>query len=450
MSENEVKTENMQPEEVKPEETVCAPDSTDVNVQSDAYFEAMRRLEEEKKAEKKKKKKKRLLIIFAVIAALIIFVFVKNAISNSITLNEQADRVSSAIVAEEYDYEEYMEAADTIGRNQTISDSKKAKTYFKLGKEAIEAKNLNCYDDLFDRSIAKDEKYKAKVVEYIGEAMAAAETNEEFIDYAAYYISLGETLDEASVAKIKAYLIESIAVDKFEEYNEKLKTCEALGLTADDEMNAKIYAVAMEAYNAKNYAEAYRWFGIYNGKEDIKSAKQEATYEYVVQVLFEDIITVGIDDPRDWAFEVLSTEEMKNYKQSEGIRLYCKLADAALKSYRNSQNKNAQDDYVKGKLMFPDSYRFLGKSVTSDFYMKKVDEEGEAKICYDCTIAYSAMNKYGYTVTDTYDVTNWSSFSLNGSDYLLAVKIFNNFSNENMLKYARTGEFTNTKITFEY
>ncbi len=462
MKENEFQNEAVQSEETasrqnsaevnpaKNQENTTVNDANNMDTQSEAYFAAMRKLEEEKKAEKKKKKKKRMLIIFIIIAAIIIFSFVKNAVSNSITLNEQSDRVSAAIAAEEYDSEAYRNAANTIDANQTVSDKKKSKAFFNLGKEAVELKNLNCYEDLFNRSIAKEESYKEKVAQYIYEAMSSAENNEEFLDYATYYISLGKALDDTSAAKVKAYLVEAIAVGKFSEYNEKLEASKALGLTTDDEINAKIFDTAMKAYKAKNYAEAYRWFNIYTGKEDIKAAKQESIYEYVIQVLFEDIITDGIDDPRDWAFEILSTDEMKNYKQSEGIRLYCSLADAALAAYRDSKDQNAQDDYVKSKLMFPDSYRFLGKSITSDFYMKLSDEDGKAKICYDCTIAYTALNKYGYTVTDTYNVIHSNSFSLNGSDYILAVKIFNNFSNENMLKYARTGEFTNTKITFEY
>lgn len=450
MSENEVKNENMQPEEVKPEEATCASDSTDVNVQSDAYFEAMCRLEEEKKVAKKKKKKKRLLIILGVVVAIVLFVMVKNAISNSITFGEQVDRVSAAVAAEEFNSDEFKDAVHNLNVNPDYSDSKKAKKFFVLGKEAIEAKNLNCYEELFNNCIEKDEDYKEKVAKEIKSAIQSAEDYVAFFDYAAYCSTLGESLDDESVAKAKTYLSESIAIGKFSDYEKMLAVCEAVGVKGDDATNAKVYAVAMEAYNAQNYPEAYNWFGAYSGKEDIKSAKQETTYEYVIQVLFGEIIELDIDDEFEWAKELLSTEEMKNYKQSEGIRLYCNLADAALKSYRNSQNKNAQDDYVKSKLMFPDSYRFLGKSVTSDFYMKKADEEDKAKICYDCTIAYTAMNKYGYTVTDTYNVINSQSFSLNGSDYLLAVKIFNNFSNENMLKYARTGEFTNTKVTFEY
>lgn len=480
MSENEVKNENLQPEEIKqsvaePETETVQPveeNSADevsaeeaqpvavqtsapvvninnIDTQSEAYFEAMKKLEAEKKAEKKKKKKKKLLIFAAVIVALILFVTVKNTISNSITFNEQYDRVSAAVAAEEYDAEEYETAIQTIGDNTTVSDKKKVKSYFKLGKEAVEVKNLNCYEDLFNKCVEKDEKYKEKVTKLISEAIESSEDYVEFFDYAAYYISLGGKLDEASVSKSKEYLSGSIAAGKFDDYEKMIKVCESIGVKSDDGINAKIYSVAMEAYNAKNYEEAYKWFGVYEGKEDIKSAKQEATYEYVIQVLFGASIDNGIDDEFEWAKELLSTDEMKNYKQSEGIRLYCNLADAALKSYRNSQNKNAQDKYIKSKLLFPDSYNFLGKSVTSDFYMKKSGDD-EAKICYDCTIAYSAMNKYGYTVRDTYNVTNSQSFNLNGSDYLLAVKVFNNFSNENMLKYARTGEFTNTKVTFEY
>jgi hypothetical protein len=80
----------------------------------------------------------------------------------------------------------------------------------------------------------------------------------------------------------------------------------------------------------------------------------------------------------------------------------------------------------------------------------KMDGDNKAKICYDCTIVYSAMNRYGYTVTDTYDVTYSNSFSLGGSDYVLALKVFANVSDENMLKYARTGKFTSTTLTFGY
>lgn len=454
MKENDVQNEVLQPEEAaaqqnsaEVQENVSA---VGTDTQSEAYFEAMKKLEAEKTAEKKKKKKKKLLIILGVVAAIILFVVVKNSISNSITFGEQVDRVSAAITAEEFNSEDFEDAVHYLNVNPDYSDGKKAKKFFKLGQEAIEAKNLNCYEDLFNKCIEKDEDYKEKVINEIKAALESAEDYVAFFDYAAYYITLGETLDDASVAKAKTYLSESVAADKFSDYQKMLKVCESVGVKADDATNEKIYTVAMEEYNAKNYPEAYNWFGVYSGKKDVKAAKQEATYEYVIQALFGEIIELDIDDEFEWAKELLSTEEMKNYKQSEGVRLYCNLADAALASYRDSKKENAQDEYIKGKLLFPNSYRFLGKSVTSDFYIKKADGEDKAKICYDCTIAYTAMNKYGYTVTDTYDITHSNSFSLDGSDYLLAVKIFNNFSNENMLKYARTGEFTNTKVTFEY
>lgn len=466
MNENEVKTndvesaveaetENAQAV-VQEEKTEIVQESIPTEVADYAknqevdYYEALKRLEEEKKAEAKKKKKKKRRIILGVIAAMFLLSIIKNVLAitvvPSIILGQQVDEVYATIVAEEYDSDEYESAIEKIDKNKDVSDAKKAKKYFKLGKEALKVANLDCYEDLFDKSIENNEKYKNKVLKKIESAIASSEDDVTFFDYAEYYHSLGGTLDDESIARVKTHLTNSVVSGKFSDFEKVLTFCESIGIKADDATNKKIYNVAMKAYKAKNYSEAYSWFNAYSGKKDIKATKKEATYEYVLSVLFGDS---QILYPRDWAREMLSTKEMKNYKQAEGIRLYCNLMDSAMDVYRNSKNENAQDAFVKSKLLFPDSYRFIGKSVTSDYYMK-MDGDNKAKICYDCTIVYSAMNRYGYTVTDTYDVTYSNSFSLGGSDYVLALKVFANVSDENMLKYARTGKFTNTTLTFGY
>lgn len=404
---------------------------------------------------KKDKRKKRcikcMVGCISLIAAIFAIIFLKNFISTQITISKQIDAISSAMVAEEYDADVFNNAVSTFNKNTTVSDKRKAKKFYKLGLKAVELNNLNCYKSLFNNGIKLNGSYKEKVTENVYNAMSSAENTENFLSYATYYTSLGGKLDDKSAAKIKAWLVEAISPGNMSKYEKRLKVFQSNGLSVDNEINDKIYGVACELYKNKKYAETLEWLKIYKGKEDVKAMRQESTYEYVIQTLFYEIINPDVDDRTEWARIMLSTDEMKNYKQSEGIRLYCEIEDAALSLYRvRNTLTRSQENFIKDRLLFPNTFQFIDKRQTSDYYMKKGDEKDECKICCDYAIAYRAMNRYGYYVSDIYNLTTTYSVDLDGSDYLLAVKIFNNFSVENMLKYARTGEFTNTKITFSY
>ena len=253
--------------------------------------------ENEKPIKKKKDIKKIIFIALGTVAVLVAVFFIGRAISITKTFNEQKDCISAMIIRGGYDSDSFKNAVGVIDRNEQVSDKRKAKAFFELGVEAVD-KKINLYKTLFNRSIKNNEDYKEKVIEQINNALQSAESDNELLSYAEYSVSLGKKLDETTLAKIKTYVLKSIALGKFDEYNKKLEKCASLGFVADDEVQDKIYTVATTAYGKKNYTEAYKWFNIYKGKNDIKAKLQESTYEYVIQVLFAGGINPDIKDER--------------------------------------------------------------------------------------------------------------------------------------------------------
>ena len=265
-----VKENNVQNEAVQLEETVFEQNSVEeknaefqenipvadvnnIDTQSEAYFEAVKKLEAEKKAKKKKIAKKILISVLLAIAIITVSGFVISLISEQTAFNKQVNTVSAEIESTGHGYTEtYKKAVDAMEKDQNISEKKKAKEFFELGKKADEFKKSFYSEDLFNRCIEKNESYKEKVREYVYNAMSSAEKNEEVLTYAEYYVSLGETLDETTKEKISLYVYELIDKGSFGEYSAKVKICEKLGVKLnEDKLNEKIYNAAMKEYNAK-------------------------------------------------------------------------------------------------------------------------------------------------------------------------------------------------------
>ena len=137
---------------------------------SNAYYEAMKRIEDEKK-QKKKKKRKGCLLIFVVIIGLWILL---SSISGMLDQKVYRDNVIEALEEKTYTSDVLNEY---IAKTKD-SDSKRAKNYFKWGKLALENEYVETSVNLIELSIEKDEDYKEKATDYYSEYL---EDNKENI-----------------------------------------------------------------------------------------------------------------------------------------------------------------------------------------------------------------------------------------------------------------------------
>lgn len=397
-------------------------------------------------AKPKKNKKKLIFIILAIVVVATAAITGYFIADEENTLTNQKKQIINSIKTD--DSENFNSYVKYLNNNTYASDNRKAKEFLGLGKTALEESKYSYALTLFENSINSSEKHKQEIFDILYKNALSSEDKDRFYAHAKLIIDLGGTLDESVSAKSKEHLLASIATGKYSDYSDNLNQYTSLGYAADDEVNDKIYSVANECFNSKEYSEAVKWFELYKGEKDISETYKEAVYEHIIYILFSGTINAyseNFKNEREEALHYLTKEEMKNYKQSEGIRLYCRIMNAS-SGLQSGKNKHSDEDkYIKSKLLFPNSYKFLEKTITSDYYIKKGNKDDTCIIGYDCIVAYSAMNKYGYTVSDTEVLHLTTDVDLDGSDYILALKIFNNISSENMEKYARTGEFTNNQ-----
>lgn len=419
MKENNVQNDIVQLEEIVFEqnsgeeknaefqENIPVADVNNIDTQSEAYFEAVKKLEAEKKAKKKKIAKKILISVLLAIAIITVSGFVISLISEQIAFNKQVNTVAAEIESTGYT-ETYKKAVDAMEKDQNISDKKKAKEFFELGKKADEFKKSFYSEDLFNRCIEKNESYKEKVREYVYNAMSSAEKNEEVLTYAEYYVSLGETLDETTKEKISLYVYELIDKGSFGEYSAKAKICEKLGVKLnEDKLNEKIYNAAMKEYNAKEYGDAYAWFGIYTGKEESADVLKDIKYNISITYVEND------NDVK--AYELL--EELGDYKYSKELSLWAKVKES---KYDYESARKAVESVRKAlKYRLKNPYSYIESSSTYEIEMRISDYSGlEVYFYYDIEINYSATNSFGGRISDTYsDRVSGPSFSVNWMEW---------------------------------
>lgn len=412
VKENNVQNEAVQLEETLPEqnleeknaeihENIPVADVNNIDTQSEAYFEAVKKLE----AEKKDKKKKIFISVLLAIAIILVSGFVISLISEQIAFNKQVDTVSAEIESTGHGYTEtYKKAVDAMDKDQNISDKKKAKEFFILGKKADEFKKSFCSEDLFNRCIEKNESYKEKVQEYVYNAMSSAEKNEEVLTYAEYYVSLGKTLDETTKEKISLYLYELIDNGSFGKYSANIKLCEELGVKLnEEELNEKIYNAAMKEYNAKEYEDAYAWFGIYTGNKEFADVLKDIKYNISITYVEND------NDVK--AYELL--EELGDYKYSKELGLWAKVKES---KYDYESARKAVENVRKAlKYRLKNPYSYIESSSTYDIDMRIFDYSGlEVDFDYDIKIYYSATNSFGARISDTYsESVSGPTFSAN-------------------------------------
>ncbi len=136
---------------------------------SNAYYEAMKKIEDEKK-QKKKKKRKGCLLFFVIVLGVWILL---GAISGMLNQKSYRDNVVEALEDKTYTSSVF----DEYQAKTTDSDSKKAKNYYKWSKVALENEYTEYSVKFIKLSIALDEGYKEKASDYYSEYLTDNKNN---------------------------------------------------------------------------------------------------------------------------------------------------------------------------------------------------------------------------------------------------------------------------------
>ena len=131
---------------------------------SEAYLNALRKLEQEKKAEKKAKKKKRRkkirIAFFAVIGAIILVL----ALIPSIAANQSVSYIKDYINNPESRTQSLIVVVDEYIKYDLHSEEKEINNLYKLGKKAFDKGDLETAGYLFKICVEYSEDYKNKIV----------------------------------------------------------------------------------------------------------------------------------------------------------------------------------------------------------------------------------------------------------------------------------------------
>lgn len=317
-----------------------------------AYLNALRTLEKEKadakKAKKKAKRKKRwktfgiivaLFVAFCVLSPTIFSASAKKGIDKYISNPEESVQTLEQLVAEYKEYED--------------SDSKEAKTLFKLGKKAISKEEYGTAAYLFEACSENTESYDGDIADEIIGVDAAGVAFEKASGYAA---------------------LVGVGKDK--------------GLTFDEKTSETILNFAKQAEANKDYEAAMNFYSVYSGKEDITEGLKNAKYNTAIGYIEKELYNIAAANFR----------ELGNYKYSKHLYLWSEVQ--AAKAVDNTDRARSE---LKSKLKDPSSYQENSAFYDAMGYVRK-DRNGKQIVAieYRVTINYSATNSFGGRITDNY------------------------------------------------
>ncbi len=324
-----------------------------------AYLNALRTLEKEKedakkaeaeakKAKKKAKRKKRLKTFGIIIAAFIVFCVMsptifsasaKKAINKYISNPENSVSTLEELVDEYTEYEE--------------SDSKEAKTLFKLGKKAISKEEYGTAAYLLKVCSENTDTYDSDIADEISKVDADKVTVEKANGYAAL-VKLGK--------------------DK--------------GITFDEKTNGTILNLAKQAEANKDYEAVMNLYSAYSGTEDVTEGLNNAKYNTAISYIEQELYYLAAE----------KFKELGNYKYSKHLYLWSEVETA-----KGVDNTDRARNELKSKLKDPSSYQENSATYTA---VGSVREDRSGKqivvIVYSARISYSATNSFGGRITDTY------------------------------------------------
>lgn len=345
---------------------------------SNAYYEAMKKIEEEKK-QKKKKKRKGCLTAFLVIIGLYMLL---GAFSGMLNQKVYRDNVTEALEEKVYTYD----VLEEYNNNTNDSDKKKAKNYFKWGKLALENEYTETSVSFVKSSISLDEDYKEKATDYYSEYL---KENKENRENRAFGQELIKTLEEAE------FVIADEIKDLF-----RYQSIRAVFVSDNTTPGSSILAGDFEVY------------GVYEDGTEVKLNDDE--FEFVdaekygnnttQTIKIKDIsngyeTSVKVNCPKEKYFEDYSRSAFAN-------EFYKRMKAKGITGYKMEVDKN--DEGIITQVSF---YRVIG---------------GYKAYCYLLKFYSTSTQKY----KDVYIETNGTKYRYNEMQTLKEILIGMTFGSE--------------------
>ena len=363
-------------------ETPLTPDKIDT--QSQAYYEALKKMEEEKKQEKKNRKKKRRKKRACILAILVIIYCGFRIVSDTYLLSLCEDSIIQSMSTQDSDNSAFSESVKELTSDTYFSENQKAKTLYKLGKNALEQNQYYYADTLFNKCKNLSDNYSKKIDKALYDCInKETDTNNLYSLWSTYLSGKEENLN--------------------------------------DEENEKLYNLITALEKEKKHAEIYELIKRYTGKEDISKTLQASKYAYAVSIMNEE--------PEE-ANEIFT--ELDNYKKSKELEVYTSYK-------RNIPSKiiveNGAETELRKKLKNPSSLEVYG--ISTGHYIGEGESENNFKLHFWGALSYSATNSYGGRVKETYTYSNYYTIDLNGVPYDTLKKLTDMSYNE-LKEYANS------------
>lgn len=339
-----------------------------INNNSEAYLNALRKLEQEKEEAKKEKKKKRIKIILIILGVYIAIFYVIPAIFGIISSIEPTPKsaINSYILDKGNRTDSLANLVDDYIKSDTHSEEKEIKNIFDFGKKAIQMKDFDSASYLFKVCVDSSDEYDKKIQKVIDKINIDGFSNEELISYA--------------------------SLIKFGEEN---------GIEISEETSVVFLERARSAVESGDYEIAIQLYSAYTGKENIENELREVKYNLAISyVEKEEYLDAG-----DYL------EELGDYKYSKELHMWSRV-----KSNMNFDASYSARKDLKARLKDPSSYEEYGAYYWNTYYIGKVNAGNlTVEITRYVTLSYSATNSFGGRVSDTYEwSTDGPSFAAKG------------------------------------
>lgn len=325
---------------------------------SNAYYEAMKKIENEKK-QKKAKKRKGCLLFFVVVIGLSILM---SAISGMLDQKVYRDNVTEALKEKTYTSEVLSEY---IAKTKD-SNRKRAKNYFKWGKLALENEYTESSVKIMLLSIELDEGYKEKATDYYSEYLEDNSDNRDACQ------KLINRLDEAEIA------IDDEVKDLF-----KYHSIRAVFVSKDSTPGSSLSNGDFEVY------------GVYEDRKEVRLNDDEYEFvdakEYGVNtaqtIRIKDIAngyetSVRVNCPKEKFFSDYSRSEFAN-------EFYKRMKASGVTGYGMEIDKND-----KGIITQVSFYRVIGGYKAYCYFLKFYSTSTQG---YKDIYVETNGNKYSYS-----------------------------------------------------
>lgn len=375
---------------------------TDKVEETNAYYDALKKIEEEKaqalKEEKKqrnKKIKKSIKIIIKIVPILLTVALVITGIdfaTKKIKTNiHQYDNTKDAI-DENKNYESAYWAWETV---MNPSDDKKEKALLKLGKYSFDNNNNEAALYFFNILASNGENKEA--ISVFDNQFKQYETEKEYMliyDCISTYKRLGGNFDNSKIENWVTYYAEN---KSSENYLTLLKYLKNNKIDYDKKIEEYIPSIAKELFSKKQYNDAKSLYSFYSGDKDFKDE------------IVKCKIGIACNNIREGDYGSACSELALYYGDTDE---YMNANILYIWAYVQNNKKNKSNYYLDlARSKLKSSLKFSGSYIEDHAYdvpyirFEENEDENEPPLLYYLhytSIYYSATNSFGGYLDDDY------------------------------------------------